>query len=207
MTDDEFDLALITAAFSLGAEKGWRHVTPAAAARHANLDISAARKYPATHHLLAKFGHFADQHAITGALTEGHPKDRLFDILLRRFDFLQTHRAGVLALTRHLASHPELAAFLARETVESMGWMLEATALPAHGIRGELRKQGLALVWAWGLRAWLADESADLSATMAAVDVALARADQIAGRFAQSGFTPETEATISEPELPLDLPD
>jgi hypothetical protein len=129
MTDDEFDLALLTAAFALGAEQGWRHVTPAAAARHAGLDLAAARKYPATHHLLAKFGHFADRHAITGALTEGHPKDRLFDILLRRFDFLQTHRAGVLALTRHLATHPELTAYLAKETVESMGWMLAATAL------------------------------------------------------------------------------
>jgi hypothetical protein len=207
MTDDEFDLALITAAFALGAEKGWRQVTPAAAARHAGLDIAAARKYPAIHHLLAKFGHFADSHAITGALTEGHPKDRLFDILLRRFDFMQTHRAGVLALLRHLPAHPELAAFLARETLESMGWMLEATALPAHGLSGELRKQGLALVWAWGLRAWLRDESPDLTATMAAVDVALARADQIAGRFSSDGFTPETEASLKEPELPLDMPD
>jgi hypothetical protein len=207
MNDDEFDLALITAAFALGAEKGWRHVTPAAAARHANLDISAARKYPATHHLLAKFGHFADRHAITGALTEGHPKDRLFDILLRRFDFLQSHRAGVLALIRHLPAHPELAAYLAKETVESMGWMLEATALPAHGLRGELRKQGLAVVWGWGLRAWAKDESPDLTATMAAVDVALARADQIAGRFTQSGFTPETENSALEPELPLDMPE
>jgi AcrR family transcriptional regulator len=207
MTDDEFDLALITAAFALGAEQGWRHVTPAAAARHAGLDLAAARKYPATHHLLAKFGHFADRHAITGALTEGHPKDRLFDILLRRFDFLQTHRTGVLALTRHLATHPELTAYLAKETVESMGWMLEATALASPGIRGELRKQGLALVWGWGLRAWLKDESADLSATMAAVDVALARADQIAGRFSPEGFTPETESTMTEPELPLDMPD
>jgi hypothetical protein len=42
---------------------------------------------------------------------------------------------------------------------------------------------------------------------MAAVDVALARADQIAGRFSPEGFTPETESTMAEPELPLDMPD
>lgn len=207
MTDDEFDLALITAAFTIGAEQGWRHVTPAAAARHTGLDLVRARKYPSTHSLLARFGQLADAHALTGALTEGPVRDRLFDILLRRFDFLQTHRPGVLALLRSLPLHPELAAWLARETLISMGWMLEGVGLPAHGLRGEIRRRGLALVWTWGLRAWARDDSTDLSATMAAVDVALARADQIAGRFTREGFTPETEDNIAEPELPLDMPD
>jgi hypothetical protein len=39
------------------------------------------------------------------------------------------------------------------------------------------------VVWALGLRAWMNDETADLSTTMAAVDVALNRADQVAARF------------------------
>lgn len=207
MKDDEFDLALITAAFTIGAEQGWRHVTPAAAARHAGLELGLARKYSGAHSILTRFGQLADRHALTGALTEGPVRDRLFDILLRRFDFLQTQRAGVLALLRSLPLHPELAAWLARETLTSMGWMLEGIDLPAHGLRGEIRKRGLALVWAWGMRAWLSDDSTDLSATMAAVDVALARADQIAGRFTHEGFTPETEDNIAETELPLDMPD
>jgi hypothetical protein len=84
-----------------------------------------------------------------------------------------------------------------------MGWILEAAGVSATGLRGEIAKRGLAIVWAWGIRAWLRDESEDLSATMAAVDVALARADQIAARFANDGFTPEAE----EPELPLETPE
>jgi len=204
MTDDEFDAALVKSAFSLGGEKGWRHVSAAAAARDAGLDLARARsRFPGHGALLKRFGALADAHALTGALTDGTVKDRLFDILLRRFDFLQAHRAGVVSLLRGLPLEPALAAWLASEDLRSMGWILEAAGVSATGLRGEIAKRGLAVVWAWGIRAWLRDESEDLSATMAAVDVALARADQIAARFANDGFTSEA----AEPELPLETPE
>jgi len=204
MTDAEFDAALVTAAFAVGGEKGWREVSTAAAARQAGLDLVRARtRLPGHGAILKRFGVLADSYALTGALTEGSVKDRLFDILLRRFDFLQMHRAGVVALLRVLPLDAPLAAWLANETLRSMGWLLEGAGISAVGLRGALRKRGLAAVWAWGIRAWLKDESEDLSATMAAVDVALARADQIASRFARDGFTPEDP----EPELPLEMPE
>ncbi len=204
MTDEDFDAALVKSAFILCGEKGWRNVSAAAAAREAGLDFARARsRFPGHGSILRRFGALADGFALTGALTEGTVKDRLFDILLRRFDFLQAHRAGVVALLRGLPLEPGLAAWLACEDLRSMGWILEAAGVSAAGFGGEIRKRGLAAVWAWGLRAWLGDESEDLSATMAAVDVALARADQIAARFAREGFTPEAE----EPELPLEMPE
>jgi hypothetical protein len=204
MTDEDFDAALVKSAFALGGEKGWRNISAAAAARDAGLDLARARsRFPGHGAILKRFGTLADAHALTGALAEGTVKDRLFDILLRRFDFLQAHRAGVMSLLRGLPMEPALAAWLAREDLRSMGWILEAAGVSATGLRGEIAKRGLAIVWAWGIRAWLRDESEDLSATMAAVDVALARADQIAARFANDGFTPEAE----EPELPLETPE
>ncbi len=205
---DEFDLKLVSAAFALAAEKGWRHVSVAAAAREAGLDLGHARqKFSGCHAILKRFGQLADAHALNGALTEGPVKDRLFDSVLRRFDFLQMHRAGVLALLRGLPLQPELAAWLTAQNLISMGWLLEGAGISSTGIRGHFRKRGLLAVWAWGLRAWVRDESEDLSATMAAIDVALTRADQIAARFAPEGFTPETEDSPDEPELPLDTPD
>jgi AcrR family transcriptional regulator len=204
MTDDDFDAALVKSAFALGGEKGWRNVSAAGAARDAGLDMATARtRFPGHGAILKRFGTLADAQALAGALTEGSVKDRLFDILLRRFDFFQAHRAGVIALLRGLPLDPALAAWLAREDLRSMGWILEAAGVSATGRRGEIRKRGLAVIWAWGLRAWLGDDSEDLSATMAAVDVALVRADQIAARFANDGFTPEA----AEPELPLETPE
>jgi hypothetical protein len=185
----EFDAQLVQAAFALGADAGWRNVSAAAAARRAGLDLVTARARLASRaRILMKFGELADRHALTGALEEGSTRERLFDVLLRRFDFLQLHRAGVIALMRELPLDPLLAALLARATLTSMGWMLEAAGERSQGLLGELRKRGLAVVWAIGLRAWLRDESPDLTATMAAVDTALNRADALAARFSSAGI-------------------
>ena len=184
MNDMDFDTALITAAFSLGAEKAWRHVSPAAAARHAGLDLAKARTaYPCTGAILKTFGKIADAVALSNALTEGSVRDRLFDILLRRFDYLQMHRPGVLALLRALPVCPPLAFVMAELNLASMGWLLEGAGVDATGLRGALAKRGLLVVWAYGVRAWAEDDSEDLTATMAAVDKALARAESIVNRF------------------------
>jgi hypothetical protein len=59
-----------------------------------------------------------------------------------------------------------------------MAWLLQAAGVGTTGLRGELTVRGLVAVWVWTLRAWERDESADLSATMAALDSALRRAEQ-----------------------------
>jgi ubiquinone biosynthesis protein COQ9 len=209
MTDNEFDAALVCAAFALAGEQGWRKLSVAAAARHAGLDLAQARiRFPRREAILKHFGAMADNYALTGAapVVEGSDssvKDRLFDLLLRRFDFLQTHRAGVVALLRYAPMDPALSAWLAVETTRSMGWLLEGAGVSEKGVLGELRKRGLAAVWAWGLRAWWRDETEDLSATMVAVDVALSRADQIASRLNWAGAveaSPEGDGFVPEIE-------
>jgi hypothetical protein len=197
MNDSAFETGLVNAAFALGAEKGWRHVSAAAAARYAGLDLAAARSsYPCTGSLLKAFGELADAAALQGALTEGSVRDRLFDILLRRFDYLQAHRAGVLALLKFLPACPPLAVMLAKLNLSSMGWLLEGAGVDATGVRGALRKRGLLMVWVYALQAWARDESEDLSATMAAVDKALARAE---------GFAARSETVPSKkPDAPAD---
>jgi hypothetical protein len=205
--DMDFDASLVTAAFDLGATAGWAKVTAASAARHAGLDLPQARTdFTTRSDILVKFGELADRFALSGALAEGAVRDRLFDILLRRFDFLQTHRAGVVALLKILPVEPALALCLARGTLNSMGWMLEGAGESSTGIMGELRKRGLGVVWAYGMRAWLRDESPDLTATMAAVDTALERADSIAARFVPrppSVPADENFAVPTDPELPF----
>jgi ubiquinone biosynthesis protein COQ9 len=58
--------------------------------------------------------------------------------------------------------------------------MLEAAGVDSRGAFGKLRAKALAAVWLYTLRAWTRDESADMSATMAALDKALDRLDQAA---------------------------
>jgi ubiquinone biosynthesis protein COQ9 len=181
MSDIEFDTALVTAAFQLAAEDGWRKVNVAAAARAAGLSLSKARaRFPSRAAILLRFGRLADQAALRDVASEGSVRDRLFDLLMRRFDVLQTHRAGVKALLKALPADPPNAILLACASKRSMRWMLQGAGVSATGPRGELQVRGLLAVWLWAVRAWERDQSEDLSGTMAAVDKALGRAEQVA---------------------------
>lgn len=184
MNDHDLKIALVDAAFALGGAQGWSRVSPAAAAKYAGLDLAQSRSlFPCNAAILKVFGQQADAFALHGALTEGSVRDRLFDILLRRFDYLQSRRAGVAALMRYLPFCPPLAVVLAELNIASMGWLLEGAEIEATGFRGALKKRGLLGVWLYALRAWSGDESPDMTATMAAVDTALAKFESLTGRF------------------------
>jgi ubiquinone biosynthesis protein COQ9 len=207
MDDAEFDRQLIAAAFQLAAEDGWRSVSVAAAARTAGLALVRAReRFPGRSTILLRFGRLADQAALAELPSDGPPRDRLFDLLMRRIDVFQAHRAGVLALLRALPAEPPTALMLALATRRSMRWMLDTADLSAGGIRGELRVKGLVAVWLWTMRAWQADETEDLSATMAALDAALRRAEQAAEWLGWSGRAapppPDDTATDTGPAAP-----
>ena len=144
----------------------------------------------------------ADQAVLAEVPTDGSVRDRLFDLLMRRLDAFQQHRAGVVAVLRSLPSDPATAIMLTCATRRSMRWMLDAAGVPTGGLGGELRLRGLIGVWLWAVRAWEKDESEDLSATMAALDTALGRAEQAAkwlGRERREATPPaEPEPNRSE---------
>jgi ubiquinone biosynthesis protein COQ9 len=206
MDDDAFDRALVAAAFTLAAEQGWRRVSPAAAARAAELELARARaRFPSRAAILLRFGRIADQAALTDATTEGTIRDRLFDLVMRRIDVMQAHRPGVLALLRALPGEPPLALLLGCATRRSMRWLLAATGIATGGLRGELRVKGMVAVWLWTMRAWQRDETEDLSTTMAALDNALQRAEQAASwlhRGRPDAATAEPDAPPAEPAPP-----
>jgi len=200
MDEAPFDRALIAAAFQQAAETTWRSVSVAAAARAAGLPLARAReRFPSRAAILLRFGRHADQSALTDATAEGTPRDRLFDLLMKRIDALQAHRAGVLALLRALPSEPPTALLLTLATRRSMRWMLDGAGIASRGLAGELRVKGLVAVWLWTIRAWRSDESEDLSATMAALDAALSRVEGVADRLGWRRRSSEPE-----PEPPPD---
>ncbi len=200
MTDTEFDSALVAAAFRIAGEEGWRHVNVAAAARAAGLPIAEARaRFVDRAAILVRFGRLADQAALADAPSEGPVRDRLFDLLMRRFDAHQAQRAGVMAVLRVAMTDPPTALLLSCSIRTSMRWMLQAAGVAATGLRGEIQVQGLVAVWLWTTRAWQRDDSEDLTGTMATLDTALERADQAAGWLGGG--------RRSAPQSPPDLPE
>ena len=145
MDDAAFDRALVSAAFAMAAQDGWRRVSVAEAARRGGLPLDRARaRFPVRSAILLRFGRIADQTALADlAPDDASPaRDRLFDLLMRRFDALQADRDGVIALLSALPADPPTALLLGLATVRSMGWMLEAAGISARGPVGALRAQG-----------------------------------------------------------------
>jgi ubiquinone biosynthesis protein COQ9 len=181
MDEQDFDAALIAAAFRLAGESGWTGFNIADAARAAGLPLAEARvRFPGKRRLLRRFGEILDTAALSAATQEGPVRDQLFDLLMSRFDAMKPHREGVRALLRHLPADPATTLQLACATTRSMRWVLHTSGQSTRGVRGAIRVKGLVAVWTWTLRAFERDESEDLSATMAALDTALGRAHRMA---------------------------
>ena len=207
MDDSEFDKALLRAAFARAERGGWSRMSIAAAARDAGLPLERARaRFPNRLAVLMRFGSVADREVLASMTPDGTVRDRLFDLLMRRIDVLQEHRGGLLALLRHLPADPGLVALLALATRRSMRWMLEAAGISSQGLTGRLRAKGLMALWLWVIRAWASDESEDLSVTMAALDQALSRAEQLASWLPKDDPEPPEFPEASEP-LPVTLPE
>ncbi len=207
MEDKQLDQSLIAAVFSQAALRGWSDVNIAEAAREADLPLDRVRaRFPGRGAVLLRFGVMADQAALATGSSEPNPRERLFDMVMSRFDALQQHRAGILQLLRAMRTDPATSMLLYGATLRSMKWLLDGASIPSSGIVGGLRVHGLLALWLYALRAWESDESADLSATMAAVDRGLDRAiqaenmlpgrergpaEEAAAVFADAGMTAE----------------
>lgn len=163
---------LVEAALSLADRQGWRRITLTDIAREAGLSLADLHAQLRSRGaiLSACLRHF-DQIALAGppADKDEKPKDRLFDLLMRRFEALKPHRKAVRSMAWDSIGDP--AALLAlRRVLISMGWMLEAAGVPTAGLPGLAKRRVLALAYLSVLVVFLRDDSKDLGKTMAALD-------------------------------------
>lgn len=163
------------------AEKGWRATHLADVAAGAGLTLAELHAlYPSKAALVAAFTRRVDDAVFKAPVdADGTVRDRLFDLLMRRFDALMPHKDALKALLR---AGPDcgLAFTAGPRLTQSLRWTLDAAGLDTGGFLGLLRIKGLAAAYAWAMRAFLTDDSADKAKTMAALDQALARAESVA---------------------------
>ena len=124
-----------------------------------------------------------DREVLAGAdadMAEESPRERLFDVLMRRLELLDRHKEAVRSLLHSARRDPPLALALNAMAVRSQQWMLTAAGIGAAGPKGMVRAQGLALLFANVLRTWVDDDD-DNTLTLAALDRELARGQRFAG--------------------------
>lgn len=196
MDNDQFDDALLRSAMERAALYGWRRLTVVDAARDAGLSLDVARKrFAFKANILLTLGRLADEAALVDDGSTGTPREKLFDLLMRRLDVFQQYRAGVRAALRALPLDPPLALLLGGATVESMKWMLSAAGLEVGGLAGALRVQALLGAWTVTLRTWDKDDSQDMGTTMATLDKALDKALRFSALPGRGKAADATDAT------------
>jgi AcrR family transcriptional regulator len=170
---------IIDAALARMVSEGWRQLSLAAIAEAAELPIlQVYRIFGSKQAILRGLYRKIDQAVLAQppqAEAEERPRDRLFDLLMRRFDALKPHKAALKVLRRELVGDPVTALCAGGLLLHSMRWMLEAADIATGGLRGALAVRLTAAAYLSAMRVWEHDDSPDLEGTMAALDARLRR--------------------------------
>ncbi len=189
---------IVDAALVLAADKAWRDISLAEIAEAAGLSLADAYDiYPSKGAVLTGFARRIDRAVLAGQEQEdrgGSARDRLFNVIMRRFDALAPAKAGVGSIVCGQARDPVMGLCGLVSLARSMACMLEAAELSASGLRGIVRIKALSAIYLATLRVWLRDESPDLSRTMASLDRHLRRAEWLAARCSQLRHKHDKEA-------------
>ena len=165
---------VIDAALRLVAAEGWRRLSLAGIADEAGIPIlRVTRAFPGKPAILCGFARRIDEAVLAAPLdveTDERPRDRVFDLLMRRFDALGPYRAALEVLARELPTDPLAALAAGAGLLRSVALMLEAAGISTAGLGGIVAVKLTTAAYAASMRTWLRDESPDLAPTMAALD-------------------------------------
>lgn len=178
---------VIAAAFELAQARGWENVSfvdIAEAAGFTPLEIHD--DFADKTDILMTYGRMLDRKILETAGEAGEeetPRDRLFDLLMERFDLLNEDRGAIISILCSFKGDPKQAVIALPHLGRSMSWMLEGAGISTVGITGAVKVAGLTGVYLNVLRSWKDDESPDMAGTMAALDRSLGRAESFANSF------------------------
>jgi AcrR family transcriptional regulator len=197
--------AVLDAFLGLIAERGFTEVTLRDVAAAADIGLADLyRLYPDKVALASAFLARIDAAVLAGTPRQVDPeetaRDRLFDVMMRRYDALQPHRAALRAIRRAARRDPVLGLALGPAVRRSMVAMLEAASLSSEGLSGAVRQNGLLAIHHAVSRVFDNDESSDLSKTMAALDSRLKAAERWLQFFEKYKVSRPTRMTESRPE-------
>jgi AcrR family transcriptional regulator len=169
---------IIAALMVLLAERRFEEISLNEIATRAGVSLATLRgEFSGKLAILAAHAKELDRKVLAGGtseMVEEPPRERLFDVQMRRLEAMTDERAAIRSLLRSAMFNPPLALALNSIAVRSQQWMLAAAGIDAAGPAGMLRAQGLALLYARVLRIFAEDDD-DNARTMAALDRELDR--------------------------------
>lgn len=181
---------ILDAALDLAARMRWRDVTMEKVAAESGATLERVHRFFPSK--AALINGFMDR--IDAAVLADHDfadasepvRERLLDVLMRRFEALRPNKDAVRSILRDAGCDPLSVFCSAPGFARAMAWSLEAAGVNASGPMGLLRIKGLGAIYLSALRVWLNDETEDLSPTMANLDRNLRRADALVSAISRS---------------------
>ncbi len=173
---------VVDAALRLAAEHGWSGLSLDKIAHEAGIGLDAFRReFTSKADILAAYTRAVDD----AVLAKADPadaslaaRDRLFDVLMTRFELMTPYKTGLKRIRADLRRRPGEGLAQMGVAARSLYWMLAAAGVDAEGSRGVLRVPGLLALYASVFDIWLEDDDAGLSRTMAALDSRLRKGER-----------------------------
>lgn len=131
---------------------------------------------------------------------EETPRERLFDVIMLRFEAMEERRAGVLSLQQYREQSPvRLARHLAARKA-SADWALVSAGLDGadQSVPRDIRSVAVAYAMTQAERAWRKETDPGFARTMSKLDEELRKLEDGAGRF--SRFTGRRRRSSNSPE-------
>ena len=180
----------VRAALDLARERSWGEITLQDIARAANLDLADLRReFSCKTDIIRAFQKEVDAEVLAKARTaagERTPRDRLFDIVMTRFEVMQPYKPALKRIWSYLCCRPGEAGTVLCASLASQYWMLAGAGAKLDGPIGALRVTGLASVYGKVFQVWLDDDSPSLDKTMAALDRRLAKGERMLSAVEQA---------------------
>lgn len=173
----------VRAALDLTEQRGWGDIGLADIAQAAGLSLADLRReFSCKSDIIRAFQAEIDAEVLSKAKAAGEaqsPRDRLFDIIMTRFELMAPYRPALKRISAHLSCRPGEATALLCSTLASQYWMLAGAGAKLDGAGGALRVTGLTAIYGKVFQVWLDDASPSLDKTMAALDKRLSRGERM----------------------------
>lgn len=176
----------IDALLELAAEQTWGMISLSAIAEKADLSLGEMRDlYPSKGAILGSFARRIDRIVLDGTgkdMAVEPPRERVLDVMMRRFDALLPYREALCSVTRGMEHDPLGLLALNQQGLNSWRYMLETAGIETNGAMGAMKVQGAILVFARAFKTFLDEEDPALTKTMAVLDKELARGEWVLAR-------------------------
>jgi AcrR family transcriptional regulator len=174
---------IVEALMELASEQRFEDITIRDICKTAGVSLADFRDaFPSKGAVLAGFSRRIDRVVLaqdSEDLADESPRERLFDVLMRRLEAMGPYREGLREATAWLKRDPSSAFAINQVVMGSMRFMLEAAGIEIEGgAAGAIKLQGLAFAWARIVGIWLEDDDPGLSKTMAELDRELTRGER-----------------------------